>query len=137
MNHSQAIGDQVFPFLPVVLILIVVLIVNLAVTKYHKSAIADAVRDLGAVPLAITWWPTLFIGPRARHYKARMQFPSGEIVTAICHCSFFAGVYWRDTPWLSRSQASTLPQTTLHCRTCGQPLQTDWKCCPKCGNPVA
>jgi hypothetical protein len=70
-----------------------------------------------------------------------MRYPSGQVVSALCQCDVFTGVYWKDTPWMQFqpvNMAAPPPiPATITCHACGYPMRADWRCCPKCGRAIA
>ncbi len=133
----NVLADSSLGGLQVLAVGTIVLLIMWATTQSHRSDIAEAVRNLGAVPLSINWSPRFF-APRGapREYEVRMRLPSGQEVTALCQCSMWTGVYWKDTPWLRLQQDHTRALAVGKCGHCGYALRAGWHCCPKCGTTV-
>ena len=139
---SDILNNEVLkPLAPLFFLIIAGLVfgfIHWGFMQMHKSTIADAVRGLGAAPLSIEWVPMFFM-PKgtATHYRVQMRLHSGQVVTAVCQCSLWAGVYWKDTPWLHAPQIQAVQPRGVSCAACGYPLQTGWRCCPRCGRACA
>ena len=135
MNHSHNAVEAFIPF--VLLLLMASFVVGLIWLRMsvHKSTIRDAVKNLGATPLRIQWWPTLW-SHCDTHYNVTMHFPGQPPCSVLCQCSLWRGVYWKDTPWLARPYSSPpITASTSTCKSCGYALQSEWRCCPKCSHP--
>lgn len=136
MSARQEIIDTAVPLVGLVFMLGVTTLVFWVRRQWHRSTINAAVRQLGAVPLSIEWSPMFFLFCRtSTHYRVTMRLPSGQVVTSLCQCNVFSGVYWKDTPWLQFQPAPVPPAIPQNasCHQCHYSLQTDWRCCPKCG----
>ncbi len=139
---SEILNNEVLkPLAPLFSLIIAGLVfgfIHWAFVRAHKSAIANAVHRLGATPVSIEWRPKFFgFRGSGTRYQVQMRLHSGQVVTAVCQCSLWAGVYWKDMPWLQAPQIPAVHPQGVSCAGCGYPLQTGWRCCPRCGRACA